>query len=66
MYHFINYGFPIPVLDVLTNDCSEAHPVTYEWLLVGLGVDSLLLALLAYLLWARLLKKKLKMESNPM
>jgi hypothetical protein len=66
MYRFTNYGFPIPFLDVLANDCSEAHPVTYEWSLVGLGVDGLLLALLAYPLWARFLKKKSKMESKPM
>ena len=66
MYQFIDYGFPIPVLDVLTNDCSEAHPVTYEWSLVGLCADGLLLALLTYPLWARFLKKKSKMESKPM
>jgi hypothetical protein len=65
MYQFVDYGFPIPILDVLTNDCSEAHPTTYEWLPIGLGVDGLLLVLLAYPLWARFLKKKSKRESKP-
>jgi len=65
MYQFVDYGFPIPVMDVLTNDCFEAHSTTYEWLPIGLGVDGLLLALLAYPLWVRFLKKKSKIESNP-
>ena len=58
MYQFVDYGFPIPVLDVLTNNCSEVHSTTYEWLPIGLGVDGLLLVLLAYPLWARLLRKR--------
>ena len=58
MYQFVDYGFPIPVLDVLTNNCSEVHSTTYEWLPIGLGVDVLLLVLLAYPLWARLLRKR--------
>jgi hypothetical protein len=58
MYQFVNYGFPIPALDILTNNCSGVHPTTYEWSPIGLGVDGLLLAMLTYPLWARFLKKR--------
>ena len=65
MYQFVDYGFPIPVLDVLANDCSQAHSTTYEWSPIGLGVDSLLLVLLAYPIWSGFLRKKPIMESKP-
>jgi hypothetical protein len=58
MYQFVDYGFPVPFVDILTNNCFEAHPITYEWLPVGLGIDGLLLVLLAYPVWLGFLRKE--------
>jgi len=55
-YSFVDYGFPLPAMEVIRENCLAARGLTYTWLPVGLGVDSLLLALLAYPLWRRLLK----------
>ena len=58
MYQFVDYGFPSPALDILTNICAEPPSTSYEWLPIGIGIDGVLLVLFAYPLWARFLKKK--------
>ena len=32
MYQFVDYGFPIPTFESLTNDCSEPNLITFDWL----------------------------------
>ncbi len=57
-YEYADYGFPIPAMEVLTNICAEPSSITYNWLPIGLGVDSLLLVLLLYPIWSPFLKKE--------
>ncbi len=57
LYQFVNYGFPIPFLTIDTETCSEAGSTTYEWSPIGLGVEVLLLAMIAYPIWSRALNK---------
>jgi len=63
-YQFADYGFPLPFVTVVKEDCFTAQSTTYEWS-PGLGVDILLLVLLAYPIWSGFLKKKSIMESKP-
>jgi len=57
-YQFVDYGFPLPFVEVVRENCFEAQSTAYEWLPIGLGVDGLLLVLLAYPIWSGFLKKK--------
>ncbi|MBK9210864.1 MAG: hypothetical protein IPL71_22310 [Anaerolineales bacterium] len=52
------HGFPYPFVTVITEKCFEARETRYEWSPIGIGVESLLLALLTYPLWAGRLKKQ--------
>jgi hypothetical protein len=63
-FQFTNYGFPIPFVTVVKNICLETNSQSYEWLPIGLGVDSLLLALIAYPIWSPPLKRK-KQQKSP-
>lgn len=62
-YRFARYGFPLPFLDVAHESCFEAGTTTYEWSPVGLAVDGLLLALIAYPTWSNLIQRKLRKQS---
>jgi hypothetical protein len=64
-YQFVDYGFPLPFVTAVKADCFSAQSTTFEWSPIGLGVDGLLLALLAYPLWSGFLRKKPTMESKP-
>ncbi len=57
-YQFTNYGFPIPFITVSKGLCSEAGAVTVQWAPIGLGVDGLLLVLIAYPIWLPVVKRK--------
>ena len=57
-YRFLNYGFPLPFLTVVQEDCFEAKSTTYEWDPLGVGVDGFILILLAYPLWRDVVIKK--------
>jgi hypothetical protein len=58
LYQYVYYGFPSPFVTVVRESCFEAQSTTYEWSPIGLGVDGLLLVLLAYPIWSRLLRKR--------
>ena len=58
LYQYINYGFPFPFVTVVRENCFTAQSTAYEWSPIGLAVDSLLLALLAYPIWSGSLRKK--------
>jgi hypothetical protein len=61
LYQYIYYGFPISFVTSARENCFTAQSTTLEWSPVGLGVDGLLLVLIAYPIWSGFLKKK----SNP-
>ena len=58
LYQYVYYGFPSSFVTVVRESCFEAQSTTYEWSPIGLGVDGLLLVLLAYPVWSRLLRKR--------
>ena len=58
LYQYVYYGFPSPFVTVVREDCFVAQSTTYEWSPIGLGVDGLLLVLLACPIWSRLLRKR--------
>jgi hypothetical protein len=58
-YQYVEYGFPFPIVDLLTNDCAEGHPLTYEWLPFGVGVNGFLLMLIASPIWRGFVKRKI-------
>ena len=64
-YQFTSYGFPFPFVAVARQDCFTTQATTYEWSPLGVGVDSVILLLLAYPFWVRFLRKKSIMESKP-
>jgi hypothetical protein len=51
-YQFTTYGFPLPFVTVTTNICLESKSTTYEWSLIGMSINILLLALIAYPIWS--------------
>jgi hypothetical protein len=57
-YQFTGYGFPFPFVTVAREDCFQAQSTNYEWSPISLGVDGLLLILVAAPLWAGLLRRK--------
>jgi hypothetical protein len=57
-YQFVYYGFPLPFVTAFKADCFTAQSTTFEWSPIGLGVDGLLLVLLAYPIWSGFLRKK--------
>ena len=60
-YRFLNYGFPLPFLTIVKEDCFEAQSTAYEWSPLGVGVDGLILTLLAFPLWRDMVAK----NTNP-
>lgn len=50
-YRLLNYGFPLPFLTVVKEDCFEAKSTAYEWHPLGVGVDGFILMMLAFPLW---------------
>ena len=64
-YQLTSYGFPFPFVTAARQDCFTAQSITYEWSPIGVGVDSVILLLLAYPFWARFLRKKSIIESEP-
>jgi hypothetical protein len=63
-YQFADYGFPLPFVTAVKADCFTAQSTTYEWSPIGLGIDGLLLALLAYPVWSGFVRKKSIIETN--
>lgn len=63
-YQFVDYGFPLPFVTVVKENCFTAQSTKYEWS-PGLGVDILLLLLLAYPIWSGFMRKKSITESKP-
>jgi hypothetical protein len=57
-FQTVSTGFPLPVVSVTVDMCSEAGGTTTEWNPVGLGVDGLLLGLITFPLWQGWLRKK--------
>ena len=57
-YQYTGYGFPLVFVTVVKEDCFQAQSTSYEWSLIGLAVDGLLLLLISAPLWLDLLKKK--------
>ena len=59
-YQFTGYGFPLPFVTIVKEDCFQAQSTAYEWSPVGLAVDGLLLILVTAPLWAGFLRKNTK------
>jgi len=57
-----HYGFPLPIFTIAQNGCIEAETTTYKWSPIGIGVNGLLLILLAHPIWQSFLKKKHSQE----
>ncbi|MFN8383159.1 MAG: hypothetical protein U0V02_14540 [Anaerolineales bacterium] len=56
-FQFTNYGFPFPFVTVVKDTCAENGKTTYEWSLMGAGIELLLLAMIAYPIWSPPLKR---------
>ncbi len=56
-YQFTTYGFPLPFVTVVKNICVVSQATTYEWSLIGMSIDILLLVLIEYAIWLHPLRR---------
>ena len=55
---FVSYGFPIPFVTVIKDNCFSAQSTTYEWFFPGIVIDGFLLLGMIWLISSQRVHKK--------